>query len=439
MLSRRSIQTLIDRSAGFLSSEQVKRLVHRLNRNKRCSLDAEWELIILAALATFGSVKHEPDLGGSKRLDVRFRSPWLSFISDVKAVCDEDYDRKNPVDHLARGFARQEKRLRRQGISGWFYFHPEASFAQPKEGRYKTTLILPKNTDTVFASPQFLEFIECIRREPLASRSILLRDVETEVNITWNPGNASWRLSGHPAYNLANDFVHNVVHNALEDKADQIRQAGTRKAGELAGVFLCDGGCGLLRAHRSFNALSVNQVINEFLRTSSTVDFVCVVDVLESSRSGVSVDRSFEVRAWSARHPESATKIRNQLSEALKNLPKPVCSPTNTLNQLLLPFESFKRHYWDFVGGTRSAKTMEVSLRATMEFLAGYIDRAQYEQVIGRTALAWLRRDLESGRGIDEVTIRRNPDKDDDLLVIRLGEADAATSPFKVPNPGPKL
>ena len=119
-----------------MSSEQIQRLVHRLNRDERCSLDGEWELIILAALATFGSVEHEPDLGGPKRLDVRFRSPSLGFIADVKAACDDDYDRKNPVDHLAEGFARQEKRLRGQGISGWFYFHPEARFAEPGEGRY---------------------------------------------------------------------------------------------------------------------------------------------------------------------------------------------------------------------------------------------------------------------------------------------------------------
>ena len=81
---------------------------------------------------------------------------------------------------------------------------------------------------------------------------------------------------------------------------------------------------------------------------------------------------------------------------------------------------------------------MEISLRATMEYLAGCIDRAQYEQVVGRNGLEWLRRDLTSGREIEEVTIRREPDKDDDLLVIRFGDADPARSPFRVPNPASK-
>ena len=65
MLARRSIQRLLDGSAAYLDLPQINRFVTHLNRNNPDSLEAEWELIILAALSSIGIVQHEPNLGGS--------------------------------------------------------------------------------------------------------------------------------------------------------------------------------------------------------------------------------------------------------------------------------------------------------------------------------------------------------------------------------------
>jgi hypothetical protein len=342
---------------------------------------------------------------------------------------------------LVRGFpefARQEKRLRRQVISGRFTFRPEAKYSRLVDQRYKTTLFLPKNLNHVFESFEFKGLIESIRREPSTTHSIVLKNIHAEIAISWNPGLAQFRFYRYPAYNLASDFEHNVVYNALEHKSGQIKRAGTRAYSELAGVFLCDGSCGMLRAGGNFQALSVDQVINEFLRRSGTVDFVCVVDVRERGGPGSFVDRSFEAQAWSARYQTTAATIENQLNKALSTLPRPVRSPQNTLNQFALPPESSRRHIWDVVGGTMTAKTMEISLRATMEYLAGCIDRRQYEQLASRCLLESLRQRLTSGIGIEEVTIGRESDRDDDRLVIRFGDADPARAPFTVPNSTPQ-
>jgi hypothetical protein len=52
MLARRSVQKMLEESVTYLSAEQVRRFVTHLNRNNRDSIEAEWELIMLAALAS---------------------------------------------------------------------------------------------------------------------------------------------------------------------------------------------------------------------------------------------------------------------------------------------------------------------------------------------------------------------------------------------------
>ena len=73
MLARRSIQKLLDDGAAFLDRTQAERFAAHLNRNNRDSIEAEWELIMLASLASLGTVQHEPSLSGTARLDVRFQ------------------------------------------------------------------------------------------------------------------------------------------------------------------------------------------------------------------------------------------------------------------------------------------------------------------------------------------------------------------------------
>ncbi|MGA2589902.1 MAG: hypothetical protein ABSH32_08320 [Bryobacteraceae bacterium] len=69
-----------------------------------------------------------------------------------------------------------------------------------------------------------------------------------------------------------------------------------------------------------------------------------------------------------------------------------------------------------------------------MEYLAGRIDRTEYERYVPAEWLQQLRLNLESGNGISGVSISRSPDRDDDGLLITSGDRDAAMSPFR---PGP--
>ena len=137
-LSRRSVQRLLYDSASYLTDGQRQALAARLNRNNRDTIEAEWELAVLASLASVGEVEHEPDLGGRARLDVRFRSPTFRFVGDVRAVSDEGYHRENPIHRLADEFYRLGEKLHSEGIQGGFDFRVNGVQAAPWVGRYKT-------------------------------------------------------------------------------------------------------------------------------------------------------------------------------------------------------------------------------------------------------------------------------------------------------------
>lgn len=93
----------------------------------------------------------------------------------------------------------------------------------------------------------FEVYVDAIRREPLAVRHHVVESDDTSVSFVFNPGKTTTTIS-YPPYNLAHDHIHNVVHNALDAKLDQLKRSGPRVDGEMAGIILCDGGCGMLRS-----------------------------------------------------------------------------------------------------------------------------------------------------------------------------------------------
>jgi hypothetical protein len=85
-----------------------------------------------------------------------------------------------------------------------------------------------------------------------------------------------------------------------------------------------------------------------------------------------------------------------------------------------------------------SRNSVEVSLRAVMGYLAGRIDRVEFERIVPTDFLAHLRRSMDRGRLISDVSIKRCPGEDDDGLIISFGDVDAAVSPFRASHTMPQ-
>jgi hypothetical protein len=435
MLARRSIQKLID-GASWLSPEQIDRFVRHLNRNNRDSVSAEWELIILAALAPLGTVQHEPDLGGAARLDIRFQSPFIVFVADVRVISDDAYERENPVDHLRQELARYATQLSGEGCPGGFNFNVGGSYGNARKPPYKTKLVLPSPHEfrQYIFDESFHEYINAIRREPSQVRHHVINTERACVSMVWAPGTDGMRSITHPPYKVAHDTEHNVIYRALRDKSHQIKSAGNRAPNELAGVILCDGGCDLLRMLSGVGTVSLDQIIQTFLRKSRTVAFVCVVDSYQASWGPGSRAPAFEARFWATERTNALEILCDRMNEMLQNLPNPVRSGANTMNHYEWAKSSDKRLYSDYKRDvSMTGNYVELSLRATIEYLSGRMDRAEYERWVPTDWLHQLRRELEFGNRVAGVSISQHSDRDDDGLVITFGEPDPAMSPFRAP------
>jgi hypothetical protein len=384
-----------------------------------------------------GSVEHEADLGGSSRLDICFKSTTLgAFIGDVRTVSDDGYDRENPQSQFAAHLSRIAGEMNTSGIQGGFSYRINGIHASVWHRRYKTRLKLPPAhalVPRIFKTPAFRTFLRDIRAEPGKERTVTIDNQETSVAVIFSP-RGTFQFGSYLSYNQAHDFVHNVVWGALESKSDQIKRAGPRATGQLAGVFLCDGDCGLLRASSGPYSKTLTDVIREFLRKSSTVDFVCVVDIPDSVTYGQTRLPAIQARVWSKRDAMWAQKLADALNAAFEDLPVPDFSPVNTLNRF--KWAQDREHLWGkYSNSAMTDDSLEISLRATMDYLAGRSNRTDFERTVHGHWLAELKNRLEQGKSIDSVSVERGDTEDDHRLVIKFGDHDPAISPFRVPSP----
>jgi hypothetical protein len=372
MLARRSVQQLLERSQSYLSTTQLATIVNRLNGGGRDTIETEWELITLAALASVGEVEYEPQLGGSAKLDVRFRSPELSFVADIRTVSDEQYDRENPVQEVVAELSRITEGLRGQGIQGGFDFEVNALPGSALSGVPKTKLILPRvhQFKRAIFDKGFAQFLDTIRKYPKRVHQHRVDKAVASLSIIFRPGPHSLRTYSHLAYNLPHDLTRNVVYRALDRKSDQIKRAGKRRPEELAGVVLCDGGCGMLRSNKSLHTFSLHDVVSGFLSKTNTVDFVCVIDIFQPSWNRSPL--KFSVRAWPQRHSLAETLVLI-LSNAFRVLPAPVATAVNALNYYKWA-EGVPRLYGEYKQNSNMRHdTIEISLRAVMDYLVFWI------------------------------------------------------------------
>ena len=88
LVSRRTLQRLLDENAKVLTLDQSRRHVHTLNAGGATALAAEYEVLLISALSRLGKVVHEPVLGGPKRPDVLFQSrvPGGVLVADITTV-----------------------------------------------------------------------------------------------------------------------------------------------------------------------------------------------------------------------------------------------------------------------------------------------------------------------------------------------------------------
>lgn len=220
ILTSRAIQDLILDSAAFLTDQQGQDLVRRLNRTDDQALQAEWELIILSALSRDGILVHEPELGGSRKLDFSFEhsESGMRFVGDVTMLSDDSTER-DPTDFFVETLIA---RLRRDHV------HGQLSIRLDREqvgNKVRPRLPHHHELSRFVFGVEFQNFVRRVRANPGATHQSTIQNPKAGFSIAYAPGPSRISLTGIGT-KMPRDLNRNIVRNALEKKNDQIRHSG---------------------------------------------------------------------------------------------------------------------------------------------------------------------------------------------------------------------
>jgi hypothetical protein len=169
-----------------------------------------------------------------------------------------------------------------------------------------------------------------VQEEQLTTASIAIDEPGVKVTVRYD---ADQRYGGgsYPSYTAAYSVTRNPVYTSLKAKVRQLKKA--RTAGAF-GIFLCDGGCALLKnKQRHPETVSLDQVVHDFFRQNSSLSFVVVL-VIPPTSSTAFADAVRRLRINGdvyvnprAKHALDSAALLTLINRALAHLPPPIAKP----------------------------------------------------------------------------------------------------------------
>ncbi len=433
LFARRHLQRVLNENAAFVSPKQLSALCDLLNTARDDYLATEWEQVIINAASKVGAVQYEPRLAGSRTPDLQFHAnePPLQFIADVTTASDRGLRKLNPVDALHDELWRHLRK--RELFMGGFDVHVDAYPNSVYRGsEEKVRLKLPNRAefnDKIFNSG-FLAFLRNVRTAPEQRHRFDVVTADTSVHFTYEPSRRGTSSGGHPSFTFASVIDQNPVYNALKAKGDQLKAVGYDG---ITGIFLCDGGCEMLRSTmNNWASYSVDEIVREFFRHFDSVSFVATFIVRERSTISFN-DRRRVVKAKVHLNPKWKTDfapLTQVLAKIHRLLPEAQFTPENAMHHLRSKNGMSGRYFGKLIMGGN----MKMSLRELQELLAGVKSIEEFENDYAMAPKSNLFRTmLSEGRLISNITVEKCPEQDDDTVTIEFGGADAAVGHFRLP------
>lgn len=417
IFSRRTLQRLVNENVRFLTRRQTKSHVDKLNQG---DLGTEWEIVLLNVFSKLGKVEHEKNFNG-KRPDIYFISSnhLLDFLADIKTVSDKGIETKNPQSYL---WERLHKEITERNINGRWDIKIGGNYEEARKTGTMVQLKLPAlaKFDRDIFNDKFDNFASLIQQNPEEERSYKIKTESIDLVISYKPSK-EWISSGnYPSYKSIERREHltqNSIYNGLESKSHQLKNSGYEG---VLGIIICDGGSDFLR--RSLN------IIREFFNNHTHISFVLAFEVKQNFGKSPN-----QVIIYFEKGKEMNVELEDFLSnfhvKSERLFPHPVRDATNANNHLQAPK---RRISGSFIGGfTMSGNEIKLSSRTVLDLLAGKLTYEEFPE----DYKDYFKRSTDEGRLIDEIEIEKAPDeKDDDWLIIKFGEPDAAVSPFRMPD-----
>ena len=433
---RRALQRRLNELRSVLNSHSIDKLAERLNRPGRDRVAAMWEVVVLHGLSKCGHLQNEVALKSLRRPDIFFEQGDFRLIADVTSVSDEGLDRDNPYYELNQLIENAKNKLKLP--LGGLDLRVHSRQENTKRG-IRTVLMLPPRCE-------LQEFVNTIivpkLSEQIAAKAFPLRiqidDGGISLDITIDPSKSPYSSGGFAAYDIPKIKDKNPLYNALRAKADQLRGAD-----ELTGIIVGDGDCvSLSDSYTNSNRVSTKDIVDEFFRQHSSVNFVLLLSVRESQpnwMSNLSTTRQNYPKLFFRGSEDAYLKLVKLFDEMLKHLPTPVMMPANGS---IRAFEN--DYYLGHHGGysVSGEKVVRFSLREFTEIFAGLrtlqdngaknvVAARKFSQEPSYLQVAVLNNLLE-GRLPEEINIIKTDENDnDDWVEIRFGEVDPAIAPLR--------
>jgi len=434
IFSRRVIQNILNENRQFLPAGQVAEHVKKLNNQDNKSIATVWEVVILNALSKIGEVKHEKKFEGSTKPDIFFKSSNITpFLSDITAISDEQYDKENPINYFREclnNFFSNEG-LTTKGLS--------IDVGNEKVGNYgdrKIRIALPEKKDIhSFIKQEFRIIREAIKYAPNQAFKTEIKKGNASFSIFYNP-HSKYSTVGYASYTVLYSLTKNPIYNRLKRKADQLRNS---KYDGVMGVFVCDGECDSL--NNDFycaEKFSQADIIQEVFRVNTSLSFVVVLTPEEKHHTWGGGTTKY-IKGLFYPNPKAKFPVNQDFFQELKKMetyfPVPESMPVNAKTYMKSRKDKGLSHYG---GLTMGQDEIKISSRMITELLAGVLkfekfdtEHKQMSNDNRNMIKEFFLNQIKQGRMIDDISIEKCHDEDDDWIKFKYGFSDAAISKYK--------
>lgn len=386
---------------------------------------------MLHALSRRGTLQSEVSLASGRRPDVALKIGELKITADITAVSDDGLNMANPYHELSQLIEQAKTKL---GFPiGGVDLQVNSAREVTRRGARTTLRLPPRRRLHAFVRDKIVPRLREHQRSGDASLEFVIEDEGVGLVVSIDPAKSPYSSGGFAAYDVPRIKDKNPLYNALRDKAGQLRGAPG-----VVGVIVGDGDCRAMAERPSmWDGVSADDIVGEFFRQYSSVDFVFLLSVRE------------EQKLWRATRPDrrnygklivrpgcsAAESLQELFRNAMNDLPTPLMTPVNgALRAREVGYGMGFHGGYSMHGGK-----LRVSLRELAEVLAGIrtfsdggalnVNAARKLAPEADTVQRIFLQRLREGRLPRSVTIvPAGEDESDDWAEIEFGDPDPAIS-----------
>ena len=438
IFKRRDIQEWLYTFCETISLPQGQHLANRLNRHDR--LEAMWEVAFLKSICKEPNFKHEEKLSNGKEPDfcisVNDGEETFSLYGDITTLSDEGIDKKNPVEFFAQELFRlREKAGLHDMVLDWRVH--DKKIGDGVRARRKLKLPPKGNIPKVIKDAVMPVLREWHTRKA-GVESVEIEHAKLSMTLTHRP-DRRYSSSSNAGYQSVSVAEHSPLFKKLKDKKDQL---GGIPEHAINVLIICDGDSHILKPmfDRGPFALDAENVCHAFLEKNSSIDTIILV-AIETLQPQPFAIQKFDKRIAAKMIVQRKGKRREALTDSkiesvrelaakwVAALPQPLMSPDNAKRRLKNNQNPTARG-----GFHMSENTVQISSRRVCELLAGICSPEEWKHDFDGTGpdpTNFFINKIFSNQMITNVEVKAMDSQDDDWLVIRFGDPDAAVAPFK--------